>query len=98
LNFTYVFLLENEAKYAQNRSTLNNRIQRTKTLTERCPNKKGLSVVKLYAVRKTDNPLSYDDLTAIGHNVFAPPKGFEHKVPAQDRGDIRHSIILNWHD
>lgn len=29
----YVFLLENEAKHAQNTKHINNRIQRTKTLT-----------------------------------------------------------------
>ncbi|MEQ4489578.1 MAG: hypothetical protein AAC990_04330 [Dehalococcoides mccartyi] len=41
-----------------------------------------------------DNPLSYDRLNGEWAQWFRTAQRFEHKVPAQDRGDIRHSIIL----
>ena len=41
-----------------------------------------------------ENPLSYDRLNGEWAQWFRSAQRFEHKVPAQDRGDIRHSIIL----
>ncbi|MCJ7792156.1 MAG: hypothetical protein MUP49_07115, partial [Dehalococcoidia bacterium] len=41
-----------------------------------------------------ENPLSYDRLNGEWAQWFRTAQRFEHKVPAQDRGDIRHSIIL----
>ena len=41
-----------------------------------------------------ENPLSYDRLDGEWAQWFRTAQRFEHKVPAQDRGDIRHSIIL----
>ncbi|WP_332445500.1 hypothetical protein [Dehalococcoides mccartyi] len=41
-----------------------------------------------------ETPLSYDRLDGEWAQWFRTAQRFEHKVPAQDRGDIRHSIIL----
>ena len=41
-----------------------------------------------------ENPLSYDRLDGEWAQWFRTAQRFEHKVSAQDRGDIRHSIIL----
>ena len=41
-----------------------------------------------------EDPLSYDRLDGEWAQWFRTAQRFEHKVPAQDRGDIRHSIIL----
>ena len=41
-----------------------------------------------------ENPLSYDRLNGEWAQWFRTAQRFEHRVPAQDRGDIRHSIIL----
>ena len=41
-----------------------------------------------------ENPLSYDRLDGEWAQWFRTAQRFEHKVPSQDRGDIRHSIIL----
>ena len=41
-----------------------------------------------------DNPLSYDRLNGEWAQWFRTAQRFEYKVPAQDRGDIRHTIIL----
>ncbi|APH11915.1 hypothetical protein ASJ33_01475 [Dehalococcoides mccartyi] len=41
-----------------------------------------------------DNSLSYDRLNGEWAQWFRTAQRFEHKVPTQDREDIRHSIIL----
>jgi len=41
-----------------------------------------------------DNPLSYTRLDGEWLNWYQVAHRFEHKVPAQDRGDIRHDIIV----
>lgn len=41
-----------------------------------------------------NNPLSYDRLDSEWRQWYETAHRFEHKVPAQDRGDIRHNIIL----
>ena len=41
-----------------------------------------------------DDPLSYEALDGEWRQWYAVAHRFERKVPAQDRGDIRHSIIL----
>jgi hypothetical protein len=41
-----------------------------------------------------ENPLSYDRLSGDWLKWYQVAHRFERKVPAQDRGDIRHSIIL----
>ena len=41
-----------------------------------------------------ENPLSYDHLEGEWAQWYRTAQRFEYKVPAQDRGDIRHSIIL----
>ena len=40
------------------------------------------------------DPLSYDRLGGEWRQWYETAHRFEHKVPAQDRGDIRHNIIL----
>ena len=40
------------------------------------------------------DPLSYAELGGEWRQWYETAHRFEHKVPAQDRGDIRHSIIL----
>ena len=40
------------------------------------------------------DPLSYEHLDGEWRHWYQVAHRFEHKVPAQDRGDIRHSIIL----
>ena len=40
------------------------------------------------------NPLSYDRLSGEWAQWYRTAQRFEYKVPAQDRGDVRHSIIL----
>jgi len=59
-----------------------------------CPNERGLSVVTTLGCPEDDNPLSYDRLNGEWAQWFRTAQRFEYKVPAQDRGDIRHSIIL----
>jgi hypothetical protein len=39
-------------------------------------------------------PLSYDRLTGEWAQWYRTAQRFEYKVPAQDRGDVRHSIML----
>jgi len=39
-------------------------------------------------------PLSYDRLDGEWHQWYETVHRFERKVPVQDRGDIRHNIIL----
>src|SRR4030065_2451745 len=56
--------------------------------------KRGLSVVTTLCCPQDENPLSYDRLDGEWAQWFRTAQRFEHKVPAQDRGDIRHSIIL----
>ena len=41
-----------------------------------------------------DDPLSYDRLDGEWRQWYESAHRFERKVPAQDRGDIRHNIIL----
>ena len=41
-----------------------------------------------------DNPLSYDQLDGEWRQWYDIAHRFQKKVPAQDRGDIRHNIIL----
>ena len=40
------------------------------------------------------DPLSYEHLDGEWRHWYQVAHRFEHKVPAQDRGDIRHTIIL----
>jgi len=51
-------------------------------------------VVTTLCCPQDENPLSYDHLEGEWAQWFRTAQRFEHKVPAQDRGDIRHSIIL----
>ena len=46
------------------------------------------------ACPEDNDPLSYDRLDGEWRQWYETAHRFEHKVPAQDRGDIRHSIIL----
>ena len=41
-----------------------------------------------------ENPLSYDRLSGEWAQWYRTAQRFEYRVPAQDRGDIRHSIML----
>ena len=43
---------------------------------------------------QNNNPLSYAHLNGEWAQWFRTAQRFEYKVPAQDRGDIRHTIIL----
>jgi hypothetical protein len=46
------------------------------------------------ACPEDNDPLSYDRLDGEWRQWYETAHRFEHKVPAQDRGDIRHNIIL----
>ena len=46
------------------------------------------------ACPQDENPLSYDRLDGEWLTWYQVAHRFEHKVPAQDRGDIRHNIII----
>ena len=46
------------------------------------------------AFPEDNDPLSYDRLDGEWRQWYETAHRFEHKVPAQDRGDIRHNIIL----
>jgi len=46
------------------------------------------------ACPENNDPLSYDRLDGEWRQWYETAHRFEHKVPAQDRGDIRHNIIL----
>jgi len=46
------------------------------------------------ACPQDENPLSYDRLDGEWLNWYQVAHRFEHKVPAQDGGDIKHNIIL----
>ena len=50
--------------------------------------------VSLASPQDNDDPLSYDRLDGEWLNWYETAHRFEHKVPAQDRGDIRHNIII----
>jgi len=50
--------------------------------------------VSLASPQDNDDPLSYDRLDGEWLKWYETAHRFEHKVPAQDRGDIRHNIIL----
>jgi hypothetical protein len=56
--------------------------------------KRGLSVVTSLGYPQDDNPLSYARLQGEWAIWSEIAQRFERKVPTQDRGDIRHSIIL----
>ncbi len=56
--------------------------------------KGGLSVVTTLGCPEDDNPLSYDRLDGEWLIWYEVAHRFERKVPTQDRGDIRHNIIL----
>jgi hypothetical protein len=51
-------------------------------------------VVIALACPQDENPLSYDRLNGEWAQWYRTAQRFEYKVPAQDRGDIRHSIML----
>ena len=76
------------------RSTLTTEYERQSLDLNACPNEKGVSVVTTLCCPQDENPLSYDRLDGEWAQWFRTAQRFEHKVPAQDRGDIRHSIIL----
>ena len=46
------------------------------------------------ACPQDENPLSYGRLDGEWLKWYQVAHRFEHKVPAQDRGDIRHNIII----
>ena len=46
------------------------------------------------ACPEDNDPLSYDRLDGEWRQWYETAHRFEHKVPAQDRGEIRHNIIL----
>jgi len=46
------------------------------------------------AFPEDNDPLSYAKLDGEWRQWYETAHRFEHKVPAQDRGDIRHNIIL----
>ena len=46
------------------------------------------------ACPQDENPLSYNRLDGEWLKWYQVAHRFEHKVPAQDRGDIKHNIIL----
>ena len=46
------------------------------------------------AYPEDNDPLSYAKLDGEWRQWYETAHRFEHKVPAQDRGDIRHNIIL----
>jgi hypothetical protein len=46
------------------------------------------------ACPEDNDPLSYEHLDGEWRHWYQVAHRFEHKVPAQDRGDIRHTIIL----
>ena len=46
------------------------------------------------ACPQDENPLSYDRLDGEWLTWYQVAHRFEHKVPAQDRGDTRHNIIM----
>ena len=51
-----------------------------------------MTVISAYP--EDNDPLSYDRLDGEWRQWYETAHRFEHKVPAQDRGDIRHNIIL----
>ena len=82
-------------KLETQKSTLTIEYQRSSDLNA-CPtkNKGGLSVVTTLCCPEDDNPLSYDRLNGEWLIWYEVAHRFERKVPTQDRGDIRHNIIL----
>ena len=89
----YVFLLHNEAKHAQNTKHVKNRIRSESLDLNACP-RKGEAMVTAAACPQDENPLSYARLTGEWAIWSEIAHRFERKVPTQDRGDIRHTIIL----
>jgi len=63
---------------------------------ERLPCRKGEAMITGITTNPQDNndPLSYDRLDGEWLMWYETAHRFEHKVPAEDRGDIRHNIIL----
>jgi hypothetical protein len=76
------------------RSTLTTKYRVKSPDLNACPIERGLSVVTTLCCPQDENPLSYDRLDGEWAQWFRTAQRFEHRVPAQDRGDIRHSIIL----
>jgi hypothetical protein len=74
-------------------STLIIEYQRSSDLNA-CLLERGSSVVTTLGCPQDDNPLSYDRLDGEWLIWYEVAHRFERKVPKQDRGDIRHSIIL----
>ena len=59
-----------------------------------CPDGKGEAMTVTVCPEGKDDPLSYEHLDGEWQQWYAVAHRFEKKVPQQDRGDIRHSIIL----
>jgi hypothetical protein len=87
MTFCYTMKLENT------KSTLKIEYEQSSDLNA-CPNERGLSVVTTLGCPEDDNPLSYDRLDGEWLIWYEVAHRFERKVPTQDRGDIRHNIIL----
>ena len=59
------------------------------------PCRKGEAMIAgITSPQDNNDPLSYDRLDGEWLMWYETAHRFEHKVPAQDRGDIRHNIIL----
>ena len=87
MTFCYTMKLETQ------KSTLKIEYEQSSDLNA-CPNERGLSVVTTLGCPEDDNPLSYDRLDGEWLIWYEVSHRFERKVPTQDRGDIRHNIIL----
>ena len=59
-----------------------------------CPDRKGEAMTVMACPEGKDDPLSYEHLDGEWRQWYAVAHRFEKKVPTQDRGDIRHNIIL----
>ena len=80
-------------KLENTKSTLKIEYQRSSGLNA-CPNERGLRGVTTLGCPQDDNPLSYDRQDGEWLIWYEVAHRFERKVPTQDRGDIRHNIIL----
>ena len=74
-------------------STLKIEYERSSDLNA-CLLERGSSVVTTLGCPEDDSPLSYDRLDGEWLIWYEVAHRFERKVPTQDRGDIRHNIIL----
>ena len=59
-----------------------------------CPDRKGEVMTVTACPEGKDDPLSYEHLDGEWQQWYTVAHRFEKKVPQQDRGDIRHNIIL----